>query len=1152
MPIDRKNALVCSCLLLLASCDRTPRKIVGDTVPRGLVIESLAPSSDLFRAGLRTGDILLDWHSHHSGEATRLDNYFDWWRLHTLEASRGPVRLRVRRREELLTTEIPPGRWYARIRPSLPDHLSEHYREGQRRLDLGDYSEGVDIWLRMAADHDASQITAWLRLHAAETLAMKGQQQRALAVVSELTRPRTAADRKLMALHTLAQLQRDQGDYAAARRSYRAALALADTWWPDSLVVAELAGVLGRLEWQLGRRLVAEPRLRRARELIEAQAPDSLMAARNLIDLGKVESSKAHRHEAKALFAQALAMASRLAPRSEEVVLATIAQGRQYALDDLEEAEILARRGLVLAEAHFPDGLALVLGLDTLGEIVHQTEGSEVAEQLFRRALGLARRLDPHGLRTALQLDRLAGIARSREQLLRAEEGYLETLSILRRLDPGGPVTAGCLRSLGLIAAARGDLELAESYYREELEIRSRHGHSQASTLGNLGSIAWELGEWTKAETFFDRALAIKEARGHESLDLAYSLDAKAHAALRRRDLDRAEGLARRSLAIRLRILPDSEDVVRSYLLLGDIARLGDRAEAAREDFGKALRIAQKITAPQSEARATLGLAQIHAMRGEVRQAEEGFENAIDRLEDTLPEVGGSERTLSGYRALHQTFFWSYIDLLVSEGRWSEAFSRLETWRARSFRRMVAERRLSADVEVPEELLQRQEALGKLYGEALSGHRSQDAPVGEIARLRREMEQVAEVISRYRIDLSPRLRTVLDEPVPDVERARQRLDPGTALLAFHVGENRSHVFFISREEGVSVVASPVGAEELRTRVADLRSSIETRHPFFEQRAHHLYRLLIAPFEPRLTTYERLHILADGPLHELPFGALVRRLSIQAERAEYLVDWKPYSIGFSLTARARRAARPPATSAEQAAPELVAFGDPLYSEPRQTPTPGNSTLARRLRSLDSRGFSLHALPGSRSEVEAITRLFPNSQVSLGAAATEKALRSVPATTRFLHIAAHAFLDRRFPLASTLALATPEADEQVYEDGFLHAWEILADLELKVEMVVLSACSSGLGRSVGYEGLVGLVRAFQIAGARTVVASSWNVDDGNTAILMARFYEYLQAGRSKIEALRHTQLDALDGRLQAQDAGLDQERSWAAFQVYGDWQ
>src|SRR5205807_10421495 len=190
---------------------------------------------------------------------------------------------------------------------------------------------------------------------------------------------------------------------------------------------------------------------------------------------------------------------------------------------------------------------------------------------------------------------------------------------------------------------------------------------------------------------------------------------------------------------------------------------------------------------------------------------------------------------------------------------------------------------------------------------------------------------------------------------------------------------------------------------------------------------------------------------------------------------------------------------------------LAFGDPGFSGTRTE---------------DQGGVNLGRLPFSREEVTNIAALFPkNSQMFLGAEATEERAKALLPKARYIHFATHALLDERIPLNSALALTSPATWVPGQENGLLQAWEIFEQVHLNAGLVVLSACESGLGTEARGEGLIGLTRAFQYAGARSILASQWSVDDRRTAQLMKRFYTQLQGGKSKDEALRSAQLELI---------------------------
>jgi CHAT domain-containing protein len=229
-------------------------------------------------------------------------------------------------------------------------------------------------------------------------------------------------------------------------------------------------------------------------------------------------------------------------------------------------------------------------------------------------------------------------------------------------------------------------------------------------------------------------------------------------------------------------------------------------------------------------------------------------------------------------------------------------------------------------------------------------------------------------------------------------------------------------------------------------------------------------------------------------------------------------------------------------------QLVAFGDPRY--PSVSGDRAEALHDLEARSAVARGVSFIPLPASRREVAAIAALFPGSaRTFVGADATEERAKSVADEARYVHFAAHGVLDERFPLNSALALTIPAKPAEGQENGLLQAWEVFDQVRLDADLVALSACETALGKEMGGEGLLGLVRAFHYAGARSVLASLWAVADMSTSDLMKRFYGHLKAGRRQDEALRLAQMEMIRGRPSGARARRVSPYHWAAFQLSG---
>jgi CHAT domain-containing protein len=349
--------------------------------------------------------------------------------------------------------------------------------------------------------------------------------------------------------------------------------------------------------------------------------------------------------------------------------------------------------------------------------------------------------------------------------------------------------------------------------------------------------------------------------------------------------------------------------------------------------------------------------------------------------------------------------------------------------------------------------------------------------------------------------------------------------------------------------GLFVSRLAIGEEALREKVAAFRRAaqqpVATRRTALAAQASDLYDILIRPAEAQVLASERVVFSLSGPLHSLPFGALVRK---GAGGARYLIELKPVHVIASATvyAELKKARREPAPSPGR----LVAFGDPRYPPLSKEEAPLANPDVRAA----SQTFSLTPLPFTREEVERIARLFPRSETYLGAQATEERVKALGRDARYVHFACHGFLDERFPLNSSLALTIPATPAEGQDNGLLQAWEIFDNVRVDADLVTLSACGTALGREMGGEGLVGLTRAFHYAGARSVLATLWGVSDISTPLLMQRFYSHLQAGMSLDRALQAAQTDFIRRRVASPGtvaADLSHPFRWAAFQLSGDW-
>ncbi len=417
---------------------------------------------------------------------------------------------------------------------------------------------------------------------------------------------------------------------------------------------------------------------------------------------------------------------------------------------------------------------------------------------------------------------------------------------------------------------------------------------------------------------------------------------------------------------------------------------------------------------------------------------------------------------------------------------------------------------------------------------------------------------------REELDPSP----VFEKPF--LLELRRELEPGSSLIVYEVGERSLTSSLIRPDFEPKQSSVEIGQKQLQRDVRRLRYKIQQMRrrwspikplPWRQthQTAAELYDLLLRPFEAELATSQRLLLVPDGPLHYLPWGALVRSsIGTYHNSPEYLVYWKPFSIWSADTIlEDLHRQRGPASNEPLA---LAAFGTSAPTpDIRSSPLPvrtrrGAHPLAanRRLRISSQR-----PLPAIRGEIEDILARVPGPKLSfLDERATEAAVRAFAPRARILHFATHSTF--RPGQSATLILAPPVGYRSHANNGRLMDREISASLRLDADLVVLSSCDSGRGPGLADSKILGLARAFQLAGARSVVASLWPVDDRATSLLMPLFYRFLMDGLPKDRALQAAQLALIEHvAIEGPEACPSRRYRhslpifWAPFQVYGHW-
>ncbi|MCU0292047.1 MAG: CHAT domain-containing protein [Thermoanaerobaculaceae bacterium] len=1126
----------------------------------GLLVEKVVPGQAMARAGVRVGDLLVRLEREATPPANPEpaglvpDSPFEVAAFEIEQGSRGPVRASLRRDGEAIDVAVPPGFWGLSLRPALPAADAAGLDAALALERSGQVAEGQvaveALAARLAAAGDTTG-AVWARVRAAEELlaARKWVEGRKAlqAVLTETGESARPAMRALVQAREAAAAEQ-QGDLPAAESGWTLAAELATR--VGDVIAAEyrlrLAGVV-RTRGDLAR---AQQILEEVLAVVERAAPGSLAVANVLNSLGTVASGRGDLALAQACYERSLAIREKLLPDSIEVAgslhnLGVISRNR----GDLDRAMELYGRSLALYRKLVPGSADEARALNSLGVLFDARGELGRSEDHYRQALAIREKLVPESLVVAGTLTNLGIIAYRRGDLAGSEALHERALAIRQRIAPDSPDVANSLNELGNLAQDRGQLDRALELYTRFLTVTERtspDGPAMGTALRNVGEVRLLRGDYVQAEAAFARARVIDEKVSPGGLTVALDLRSLAQVARGRRDLGRAAELLGEARSILEIKAPGSLDLASVRWELGEVALAQGNRALASEHFGAAIGVRERL-APGSRvlAEALHSLGVVRREEGNLAEATGLFWRAVEAIEAQRGRLGGGREAEELFSAGFADFYRDLVEVEVRQGQGEPAFSSLERFRARVLLEMLAERDLDFSKDAPAELLSERErvdvAIRKAEDELGQPDLAQqadkvDATLARLADLRQRRQGIADRIRQA----SPRLAS-LQYPQPlDAAAAGRVIEDDTLLASFCVGREATYLLTLHRGR-LETHTIAIGRTALAEKVREYRKLLaDPGSPAAELRGQgrELGTLLLGPLQSRLRKAKRLMVCPDGPLNVLPFAALV--LADGTWVAERLPSFQTLSVTVFAQDRRQHAAR-------QGKPTVVAFGDPSY--------PGTEDEWKRAASWAAvRAGELSPLPATRTEVEAISGLFPErSRLYLGDRAREEEVKSLGGDVAFVHLACHGLLDLRMPLESGLALSVRDGSG-AGDDGLLQAWEILEGVRLEAELVTLSACETGLGTEMGGEGLVGLTRAFLYAGARSVLSTFWSVADESTAELMTALYGELRRGRSKEVALQTSQQALIRGPARKQ-GGVGQDFShpffWAGFVLTGDW-
>lgn len=460
------------------------------------------------------------------------------------------------------------------------------------------------------------------------------------------------------------------------------------------------------------------------------------------------------------------------------------------------------------------------------------------------------------------------------------------------------------------------------------------------------------------------------------------------------------------------------------------------------------------------------------------------FTQSVDAIEAVRSTIS-LEAAKIGFAGDKQAVYGALVSALAESGAWSEAFVIAERAKARAFVDLLAQKRDLAPPPAADDKVRELFASATTRGETAGLPSTEEGIRGIqiVASARAALTQIAPEAAS--------LITVQKVSIADIAA---RLGEQETLVDYYASGDDLFAFLLA---GTTVKGFKLSAQGLDEDVKSFREAIERRDPSVAERGRRLHDRLVRPLVAEIRGTE-LTISPHGALHYLPFAAL-------SDGDKYFLD--RFSARFIPSASA-----------------LVYVKTDTPVKPGKLLALGNPDL----------GNSRFDLPNAQVEALNVAAMFPASRALVRADATKTAVKEFGNGFSMLHFATHGKFDADAPLSSGLYLAKGNEPDGVLTVGDLYS------LRWDTDLVTLSACETGLGKIANGDDVIGLTRGFLYAGARSIVASLWQVDDAATARLMTSFYRNLETN-DKREALRLAQIETR--------ASYPQPMYWAAFQVVG---
>lgn len=949
-------------------------------------------------------------------------------------------------------------------------------------------------------------------------------------------------------LHKIGGVMLAKGDLQGAFDTWKAELKIREGLG-DRLLQAEILNNLGLLVHDAGNAKEAIGFFEKALPLGEG---DLSLQGGSLRGLAQAYSSLGDKKKALATVERALEVLAKSDDRVEEAKAHDLAGDLCRERGRLADASSHLEKALAVWESNCEEIASYAATLVNLGNVATESGNLQEALEYYQRALEKSQEAEDPGV----EFRALNGLGAWYERTGRKDDAIVTLTRAIALAKQSGNN-----RDLGLALLNLG---------RAHQPFRNLNDQAARSAA-------------RRAIGFFTRAGAAYRLAGDVYFE-AGSTFAAAQAQFQFLSPVIANRLVRRALVLSKRS-GYTKCEASSLILLGRMALRARRWREAGTYFTQALSMTRAAGLRNDEVESLFGLARTESGRGDYSKALEDMESLLVLVEDLRVRISDSDTRRSYFGSI-QDYYEFYVELLMrmhaqdpGKGYDRRALEISERSRSRALVDWLVASNAQVLEGVDPDARMRREALLKEIDGRLAALTVRVSPE-DAAELRADLDAKARELKL--LDDSIRSSTprysdlVAPEPVQLATIQSDLIDPDTVLLEYFLGKQKSYVWVVTNEAVVSrelpgkdaieqtavayhALSGTLGSTSKESKGA--KSTRQSQGTANERVGARLSRMVLGPVADALSR-KRIVVAGHGALQYIPFAALP---DPRPGAGKLLVE--EHEIVSIPSAAAVLADRKNAHRRSDTASDMVIFADPVFdtSDARVTalaaPTGNGDATASRKVVLDDGveqaaqdtgvlkpGLKLKRLPGTRREADAIRSIVaPGTGRSLYDfdANRDIAMSGVLANYRVVHFATHGLLNAKNPENSGLVLSRFD-EKGAPRDGFLRARDVL-NMHLNADLVVLSACETGLGKDVRGEGLVGLSRAFLYAGAPRIVVSLWAVNDAATAELMTRFYRQYYIGKlAPAAALRAAQIELI------QETEWKEPCYWAAFVVQGAWE